>query len=807
MQFILYHNKQEISDEKINEIKSIFNKTTSVLCDHIEYEWISEDKKTLFYGKNPNIIAYEKYNVFDTEDNNLTFIHGWTKRVTEDKLLEAHEIKEDEDELDGLYLIGKLDKNGHGTIRQSLENPPIYYAKKDDEYCLSSRIFTISKIFNYTEINKKHVASHIELQNLEVTNETIYENIYFIEFGSTITLSDTLEIENNPDFLYDERLDKLYKEDKEKYWDECYERVKSQVKAFKEIGFTEQLSIGITGGMDSRLLLALYHEHVKEAFTSGPLYSPEVMIGRMICEKLSITHKTPSTKQTIQSENLLKRIPIHIYDRQFEMSPWDLGRIFPKPMNGIRLDGHEYLKQEAYTSKLTTEEVLEKTKRDLNHNHIIKKEYLDKIIEDDRIVERRYIETTKDIRKYPKIRKVLNRGRWFCSAHETEFNHRFNILPLASDTMVKYNYNGSIESINKLECHVELIKRSNPELLDIPLFNNQFKTHPIPAIENKIPGKLNYKNIYLVKYYDHIIKYIKDNYNLISDIVKESFIEELTLKNLKNNTVLSQKVYNLIEAIVLFKIKDSYKYKEELEVTFDVEKEENIDTTDEDILKALIEYNKDIVDLKDKKQNIRNNAETDKLIENLYRNKYELEEKNEELYQVINEKNKEIRKIKENKTEDISNNNVKTDKDILIDNLYRNKYELEEKNEELYQVINEKNKEIRKIKENKTEDISNNNVKTDKDILIDNLYRNKYELEEKNEELYQVINEKNKQLKEFEKDSTDEKNTISDLIEENKSLKEENRQLEKYKNEMINSKSWKITKPLRNISQKVSKKN
>jgi len=762
MQFILYHNQKEISDEKINEVKSIFDKTTSILCYHINYEWISEDKRTLFIGRNPNIIAYEKYNVFDTKDNNLTFIHGWTKRVNEDKLLEAKEIKDQEDELDGLYLIGKLDKNGKGTIRQSLENPPIYYAKKDDEYCLSSRIFTISKIFDYTKINKKHVASHIELQNLEVTNETIYENIYFIEFGSTITISDTLEIENNPDFLYDERLNKLYSEDKEKYWDECYEKVKSQVKAFKEIGFTEQLNIGITGGMDSRLLLSLYHEHVKEAFTSGPLYSPEVMIGRMICEKLSITHKTPATKQTIQSENLLKRMSIHIYDRQFEMSPWDLGRIFPDPMNGIRLDGHEYLKQDAYTDKLSIEEVLERTKKDLNHNYIIKKEYLDKIIEDDREVERKYIETAKDIRKYPKIRKVLNRGRWFCSAHETEFNHRFNILPLASDTLVKYNYNGSIESINNLECHVELIKRSNPELLDIPLFNNQFKTHPIPPIENKIPGKLNYKNIYLVKYYDHIIKYIKDNYDLISDIVKTSFIEELTIENLENNSVLSQKVYNLIGAIVLFKIEDSYKYREELDVNFDVEEEENIDTTDEDILKALIEYNKDIVNLKDKRKNIVNNTDNEKLIKNLYRNKYELEEKNEELYAVINEKNKQIKKMKEN-----------------------NKgYTL------------------------------NNYDKTDKDELINKLYKNKYELEEKNEELYQVINEKNKQLKEIDKYNYEDKDIISTLImeneeikKENKSLKEKNKQLQDYKEEMINSRSWKITKPLRNISQKVSKKN
>jgi len=118
------------------------------------------------------------------------------------------------------------------------------------------------------------------------------------------------------------------------------------------------------------------------------------------------------------------------------------------------------------------------------------------------------------------------------------------------------------------------------------------------------------------------------------------------------------------------------------------------------------------------------------------------------------------------------------------------------------------------MKKNNKENTLNNYSKTDKDELINKLYKNKYELEEKNEELYQVINEKNKQLKEIDKYNYEDKDIISTLImeneeikKENKSLKEKNKQLQDYKEEMINSRSWKITKPLRNISQKVSKKN
>lgn len=717
MQFLLFSSKVPLNANMISKLSDIFNKTTSILCQSFDYEWLSEDKKTFFIGRNPKIIAYEKYNVFDT-NGGLSFIHGWVKKVSEDCLLDASHITFDADEeLDGLYLYAKLDENGNGFIKRSLESPPIYYAENENSYAISSRIFTLSKIFDYTKINRKHVASHIELQNLAVTDETIYENVYYVPLGSNIILSDTLEIEQIHDFLYDERLDDLYRKDTSKYWDECYARTQSQVKAFVNAGLTEHISIGITGGMDSRLLLSLYKDHISEAFTSGPAYSPEVLVAKMICTQLGIEHRTPSLKQTTNSENLIKRLPVHIFDRQFEMSPWDLGRIFPKAMNGIRLDGHEYLKQNAFTNDLSPDEALENSKKEIIHHNIINKEYSDMLVEDDLNLEKEYIEKMVDIKKYPKIRKVLNRGRWFSAAHETEFNHRFNLLPLASDTFVKYNYNGSIDSINNLECHVELLKRSTPELLDIPLFNNQFKQNPIPPLENKIKGGLNYKNIYLVKYYDYLIKFINENYHLIGDIIEKSFIDELTRDNLKSNPKLSQKVYNILEAIILFKVPDCYDLKNEWKVDFEVEKEENIDSYNEDIIKAFIEYNKDIVKLKQENNQLKNNSKETvnstvnelenltKIKDTLYDDKLGLEQKSEELYSIIKEKDIEIKeltdKLKESdKQNDILNNKIRSlekfnhDKEILIPKLRTNNEELKEKTEELYSVVINKNKKI-----------------------------------------------------------------------------------------------------------------
>ena len=93
----------------------------------------------------------------------------------------------------------------------------------------------------------------------------------------------------------------------------------------------------------------------------------------------------------------------------------------------------------------------------------------------------------------------------------------------------------------------------------------------------------------------------------------------------------------------------------------------------------------------------------------------------------------------------------------------------------------------------------------DKEQLIEILYKNKYELEQKNEELYEVIKDKNRQIHDLDKFNKDKAELILKLKEHNWVLKEKYQQLEDEKKILVNSTSWKITKPLRNISSKVKK--
>lgn len=80
MQFVLYHSHNQIDNIKQEEIREIFNNTTSIRCNSIEYEWMADNKKTFFIGRNPDIVTYKKYQVFDDSENNLSFIHGWIKK-------------------------------------------------------------------------------------------------------------------------------------------------------------------------------------------------------------------------------------------------------------------------------------------------------------------------------------------------------------------------------------------------------------------------------------------------------------------------------------------------------------------------------------------------------------------------------------------------------------------------------------------------------------------------------------------------------------------------------------------------------
>ena len=168
MQFILVKDNNGLTDGDKRRIKKNFEDTTTILCNHVDYEWTSDDGTCYFVGRNPKLEIYEKYNVFDVDEkNNLSVIHGWLKYEDEDNLLDATSVSYnlDFDKIDGYFNLIDVNSKGTGEINCSNISPPLYKSTKDNIFAVSNRISSLSKFFDYKVINKKHLASQIQYQN------------------------------------------------------------------------------------------------------------------------------------------------------------------------------------------------------------------------------------------------------------------------------------------------------------------------------------------------------------------------------------------------------------------------------------------------------------------------------------------------------------------------------------------------------------------------------------------------------------------------------------------------------------------
>ena len=650
MQFILVKDNNGLTDGDKRRIKKNFEDTTTILCNHVDYEWTSDDGTCYFVGRNPKLEIYEKYNVFDVDEkNNLSVIHGWLKYEDEDNLLDATSVSYnlDFDKIDGYFNLIDVNSKGTGEINCSNISPPLYKSTKDNIFAVSNRISSLSKFFDYKVINKKHLASQIQYQNSTLNFDTMFEDIYQIPFGTKICLSDKIIEKIKYDFQYDSNLETLYQKNKNRYYDECFRKLNSQIKAFDNLGLNNEFILGISGGKDSRLLISLFYKHLKSTFTWGPIFSPEVIIGRMVSNVLNLKHEIKNSMVVYDNKNLFNDMPQHLFAREFVMCPWDFGIIPKNIVENINIDGQEFVRTKPYGKNYSKEDIINESRAQHSNNFTIMDDVNSLIYKDNVEVMEDYLENIKDIHKFSSIKRQLERGQWVSRVHETIFDHGFYLYPLITNVALKYAYNTSIEALFNEEFHYELIKRGCPKLLELPLFDSEFELNKIPAIDSKVPGKINNKNHFLIQYYDYLIKYIKDNFDLISDIVKEDFIfHDLTKEKLFNNSKLSQVLYNILQYIILIKTDDFSDLKRSFSFDWKVNLVENTNTFDEDCLNAFINYNEDLVKYKkeinglheklsfEKEKNIKT-KEYLLMLEKDYANSKSLDDKNKALSQKI----------------------------------------------------------------------------------------------------------------------------------------------------------------------------
>lgn len=841
MQFLLLKSKDILDNDYILKVKEIFVSTSSILCDYIDYEWCSSDKKSYFIARNPKLEIYEKYGVFNIDEyNNLSFIHGWLKKDYEDNLLDAKSL-DDFDNIDGFFNAGLINNQGFGKIYSSKLHPSIYYAEANDCFALSNRISSLSKLFSYKCINKKYIATHIQYQSSAINYETMFENVYQIPFSSEVIIDEKLIINKVHDYLYDESLHELYLTDKNAYWDDCFKKMYSQVKAFVNLDVNDKFILGISGGKDSRLLLSLYNEYINSTFTWGSIFSPEMIVGKMVSDAVGLEHNfNKNTVRDYNYENLMESLPQHLFVREFEMCPWDFGGITYNTKETMTIDGQEYVRvkplneyeesviHNMYLNQFKNNFAIVDEFNDLIANNVL--EYVDE-----------YLLYMNNLAKFSIIKRQLERGRWVSKVHETIFDHSFNIYPLLTNVALCYGYNISEDAMHNEEFHYELMKRAYPKLLNIPFFEDQLSLNPIPPIENKIPGKLNYKNVYLVKYFDYIFDYINENFDLISDVVKKDFIEGLTEDKIFNNSKLSQIIYNILQYIILLKNSDYENLKNKLDLNWDIDCEKSVDTFYNDLLKAYVEYNEDIVFLKKNNLNLKHQVDENlATIENLeknisYKNKkisnlsnqLELYKKdfldlnNDELKFIIDKykliDNQKILELTD-ELEHEKNKNIQTRRYLLFlenslnhfDSLHLDFEELKNSYNCLIKYSDEKSSSIQylnfKIDELSesinvlNEDIENKSLKIDN--LTENigiLENNSQMLDLENKKLVSEIKNQNSKIVELDEIISNLKNEIKTLNNINFQLNEDNKKYKSELDELKSSASWKVTNSMKNV--------
>ena len=229
MNFIIIKSKKKLLFSEISQIKKEFYKKNFFLEDALTYEWVSDDKKTIFLGKNPNVAFNEMYETFNiTKDNKLSFICGWLKKFDEDKLLIANEISNlfKFDNLDGFFAIGSLNSKGNGEVYTNFNNTNLYYAKSKDMYAISTNKFLLNKFFN--DFNQKKIKSY-KSKKLKSNSSP---NICKAPPKCKFELNKDLIINESPNFY---NLENDYFVKPKKFWEKLYKNGVSQVNSFEEI--------------------------------------------------------------------------------------------------------------------------------------------------------------------------------------------------------------------------------------------------------------------------------------------------------------------------------------------------------------------------------------------------------------------------------------------------------------------------------------------------------------------------------------------------------------------------------------------
>lgn len=455
---------------------------------HFDYESrgaFNVGRYSVLSWRKSNCLYSEKDFIFrDNERGDVALLQGyaWESAVISGplnaegifRLLVQHKynVQETRTAINGEYSFVLIQKEGLLAFNDRLGIENIYLDIRGDRLFITNRM-SLYAACNKTDYDYSSLL-YLPVLGFRFAEKTLYRSLSVLPQGAYLeTHNGKIVVCTDPYFFLDSAPDKnLLLSGLE----ECIAYLEN---IFRD---KETVNLGITGGMDSRLVLALLlNTGLKDKlqlFTNGFPENPDVIVGKQIAKELGLKHTNniplPRVSQKHDAQSIIKNLAIHSYQNEGMFGAWDL-KAYPKSGNKMVLTGmvgellKGYCKSPYNYSSIP-----------LAHDFIPKQGLLDpldllnrhtKSVVDEELRERVnfYLSSGCDYNDVPDIFYLKERiPNWLGAARRVDSYSDQGINPLNSSKLIQYSFSLNAQQRQSCLVHYQSLKELCEPLLAVP---------------------------------------------------------------------------------------------------------------------------------------------------------------------------------------------------------------------------------------------------------------------------------------------------------------------------------------------------
>lgn len=470
--------------------------------------WYSKDGKAAVLSWGSNVPPIAPADRMQRDQDGLRLFLGWMMDPRTGNVVERIEdtVLDPKAAAAGEYAALRAYADGDITIwRNILGTVQIYYSDEPDRFVVSTRASiacygrTLSTRFTLDPDFARSVLS----ASIALNDHSLFAGVTSLPQASVIyrPAGGRPVVHTHTDGpLFDEDMQRLYRDDRDSYWDNAFENIKSLAGALDSGNLP--IVVPLSGGKDSRLLIALLAaagraDRIESAFTWGAAGSPDIRSAQAVAEALGLDDRHEIRVNTRPAPPVLRRPKFlqHIFTTEGEMSPMDLTGKNPTRLK-LQLHGQEGgLRNIAGKRQFaTTQELLQWFRA-----HLANWDTCNILTDEARQTSEteflRYFGqelcTVDDFQQLPSKHRIEHRMRRWVARTSGVYN-AMSYAPylLATDTVVKVTYNAGARSRSVEEFHYEMLRRANPKLLEIP-FADQTWDPDLESVTGNAPPTID----------------------------------------------------------------------------------------------------------------------------------------------------------------------------------------------------------------------------------------------------------------------------------------------------------------------------